>query len=91
MKELLIFLLLIFFIEVNTQNSTSTVQKATKIIPCSGGRVVSGVCKCPSGTKYYSGKCSKQAPVKCVGGKISNNNCVCPQKTKLKNGVCTKV
>ena len=89
MKELLIFLLLIFFIEVKTQNTTT--KPTSKIIPCSGGRVVSGVCKCPIGTKYYSGKCLKQAPVKCVGGKISNNNCVCPQKTKLKNGVCTKV
>ena len=87
MKELLIFLLLIFFIEVKTQNTTST----TRIIPCSGGRVISGVCKCPMGTKYYSGKCLGKAPVKCIGGKIFNNNCVCPLKTKLTNGECTKV
>ena len=87
MKELLIFLLLIFFIEVKTQNSTST----TKIIACSGGRVVSGVCKCPIGKKNYGGKCLNKAPIKCKGGKIINNICVCPKGTKLKGGKCAKI
>ena len=94
MKELLIFLLLIFFIEAKKQNlrlsGTSIMRKTSRIIRCSGGRVVSGVCKCPSGTRYYGGRCSKIAPVQCVGGRISNNKCICPKGTKLKNGSCVK-
>ena len=91
MKELLIFLFLIFFIEVKTGNNTTVVKKTSKIIACSGGRVVSGACKCPTGTKYYGGKCSRFAPVPCLHGRISNNKCVCPKRTRLKNGSCVKV
>ena len=142
MKGLLIFLLLIFFIESRVPNNTivkstntrkpnknstqvsgsklpitkpisKPTSKATtkmtsrtdskpktskiqskptsKIISCTGGRVVSGICKCPNETKYYNGKCVKETPVKCLGGQISNNSCVCPQKTKLQNGICIGV
>ena len=95
MKELLIFLLLIFFIEVKTKNlrpSPGTkIIKTSKVIPCSGGRVVSGVCKCPNGKKNYGGKCLKKAPIICRGGSISNNICICPKGTKLKGGKCAKV
>ena len=95
MKELLIFLLLIFFIEVKTQNLSSPqlakLIKTSKVIPCSGGRVVSGVCKCPIGKKNYGGKCLNKAPIKCKGGKIINNICVCPKGTKLKGGKCAKI
>ena len=117
MKGLLIFLLLIFFIESRVPNNTfvkstntrkpnknstqesgsklpitKPISKPTsKIISCTGGRVVSGTCKCPNETKYYNGKCVKETPVKCLGGQISNNSCVCPQKTKLQNGICIGV
>ena len=79
MKELLIFLLLLLFIE----NIFS--------ISCSGGRVVGGVCKCPTGYIYSDGKCSKQSVVKCKGGKVIDNICSCPSATRLERGICKKV
>ena len=93
MKELLIFLLLIFFIEAKKQNSRLSLapKKKPRIFRCIGGRIVSGFCNCPIGTKYYGGKCSRFAPVPCLHGRISNNKCVCPKRTRLKNGSCVKV
>ena len=75
MKEILVFLLLLLFIE--------------KIIAisCIGGRVVGGVCKCPTGYRNYGGKCSKNT-IRCSGGHVSGNKCVCPLKKKWKNGAC---
>ena len=95
MKVLLIFLLLIFFIEVKTKNLRSPrgtkIIKSSRVIPCSGGRVEAGICKCPSGKRNYGGKCLSRAPVICRGGKIINNNCVCSKGTKLKGGKCAKI
>ncbi len=76
MKELLIFLLLLLFIE----NIFS--------ISCSGGRVVGGICKCPTGYKNNGGSCQKSSTVRCNGGTVNKNVCSCPPRKKLKNGSC---
>ena len=75
----LIFLLFFLFIE----------KIAT--ISCIGGRIVSGICKCPKGLKLYSGMCVNKIPVKCEGGTIKDNSCICPARTKLINGRCEKI
>ncbi len=79
MKEILIFLLLLLF------------AKKIITISCIGGRVVGGVCKCPTGFRNYGGRCSKpntHSTVRCSGGHVSGNKCTCYNGKKLKNGVC---
>ena len=78
-------------IKPTTTRPTTKTKSTSKIISCTGGRVVGGACKCPKGYKYYNGKCTTQTPVKCLGGKISGNSCICPKKTKLINGKCIGV
>ena len=75
MKEILIFLLLLLFIE-NTSINT-----------CFGGIKLLGECICPKGKINKFGKCVKETKF-CLGGKVIENKCICPSRTKLKNGNC---
>ena len=116
MKELLIFLLLIFFIESKTQISEpipkpigkinlkaikKTISKQNEVSiskqigettkpfkSCVGGILINDFCKCPKGTKYYRGICTKQPLVKCEGGILKDNKCICLSKKRLPNGKC---
>ena len=74
MKELLIFLLLLLFIENKQANY------------CNGGRIIAGFCKCPKNSINSKGICIK--PIRCTGGNITGSSCICPKKTKLINGYC---
>ena len=77
MKELLIFLLLLLFIENIIANT------------CIGGRLVGAAYQCPKGFICHHGKCQK--PIKCINGKLQENGCTCPKRTKLIGGICVKV
>ena len=77
MKELLIFLLLLLFIENKTITAFRDIKRG--FYPT-----------CPKGSRSESGKCIKENE-RCVGGKVYKNECICPAGRKLKNGKCEKI
>ena len=104
MKELLIFVLLIFFIEIKTENKeTSSVpneetiskpnKDPSKELPKKAYNCLKKYpfSKCPKNTKKYGVKCCIEPPVKCISGKISGGKCKCPARSKLINGQCIKI
>ena len=104
MKELLIFLLLIFFIEIKTQNEEltsipdeKTISKPNEEPSKEPSKRVNNCLKgfffinCPKGFRSYGGKCCNEAPVKCRGGKVLDNKCICPARKKLISGQCIRI
>ena len=75
MKELLIFLLLLF-IENKTISATfRSIRRVAYYSPC------------PKGDIPFIGKCKKIKEI-CNGGKFVKNECICPSGKKLINHKC---
>ena len=72
------------------------IKKTSIIVPCFGGRVIGGFCRCPRGYKKYKGNClnlftDKEPSLKCQGGIVLGKRCKCLQKMKLINGRCVSI
>ena len=83
---LLMFLLMHFISSNDIYNQTTDEPVLT--ISCIGGRIVGGKCNCPSGTRFYNGRCAFSIIPPCHGGWVKSMHCICPSRTRYVNGFC---